>query len=333
MFWFHNLPTIGKIGLAVLFIIILGLVAGVFYLWVRQILELRRFQDLELKDRIELKLEITKTVAQILGGAFFLITIYFTWLNLTATQEKNRAEREKNQSDLALAQEKQITDLYVEAIKQLGQPEMAVRLGGIYALERLSRGSHKDQGAILEVLTAYVREESIRPFGPAQAANPQAAKAGGIWPRTDIQAILSVIGSLGPAYDPKGKRQTLDLRHTDLRGAELQGANLPGTLFWNARLEDAHLQGAHLEGADLRGTRLAGSHLQGAHLEGANLESADLKGADLTEASLRDANLSKADLRQAVGLTQAQVNSAYCDEFTKLTPPLKPSGKKNPPHD
>ncbi len=91
MVWFHNLPTIGKIGLAVLFIIILGLVAGVFYLWVRQILELRRFQDLELKDRIELKLEITKTVAQILGGAFFLITIYFTWLNLTATQEKNRA--------------------------------------------------------------------------------------------------------------------------------------------------------------------------------------------------------------------------------------------------
>ena len=43
-----------------------------------------------------------------------------------------------------------------------------------------------------------------------------------------------------------------------------------------------------------------------------------------------DANLSKADLRQAVGLTQAQVNSAYCDEFTKPAPPLKPSGKKDP---
>ena len=232
MVWFHNLPTNGKIGFAVLFIIILGLVAGVFYLWVRQLLELRRFQDLELKDRIELKLEITKTVAQILGGAFFLITIYFTWLNLTATQEKNRAEREKNQSDFALAQEKQITDLYVEAIKQLGQPEMAVRLGGIYALDRLARGSWKEHWPILEVLTAYIREGSTRPLGQTPATNPQAVKAGGIWPGTDIQAVLTVIGGLGPASDPMGKRQTLDLRHTDLRGAELQGANLPGTLFW-----------------------------------------------------------------------------------------------------
>ena len=34
-----------------------------------------------------------------------------------------------------------------------------------------------------------------------------------------------------------------------------------------------------------------------------------------------------------VGLTQVQVNSAYCDEFTKLAPPLKPSGKKPTPHD
>jgi hypothetical protein len=330
MTWFQNLAAVEKIGFSLLVLIVLSLIGSGFYLWLRRTLEIRHFQDLALKDRISLKLEVTKTVAQILGGAFFLFTIYITWQNLAATLEKNQAEREKNRIDLALAQEKQITDLYVEAIKQLGQPEMAVRLGGIYALDRLARSSVKDKWPILEVLTAYVREESIKPFRPAPAPGSQAAKNGEIWPRTDVQAILTVIGGLGPASDPARKQQSLDLRHSDLRGAELQGADLPGALFWDARLEDAHLKGAHLEGADLRRARLAGSHLQQARLDHANLESADLQGADLTKAYLQNADLSRADLRQALGLTQAQVDSAYCDESTRLSPPLQPSGKKKP---
>jgi hypothetical protein len=331
MIWFQNLTTIGKIGSAVLFLGMVGLIGGALYLWVRQILELRYFQDLALKDRIVLKLELTKTAAQILGGAFFLLTIYITWQNLAATLEKNQAEREKNQTDLALVREKQLTDLYVEAIKQLGQPEMAVRLGGIYALDRLARSSAKDKGPILEVLTAYVREESVKPFRPVPAANSQTAKNDKIWPRTDVQAILTVIAGLGPASDPEGKPQSLDLRHTDLRGAELLGAILPGALLWDSRLEDVHLPGANLAGADLRNARLAGSHLHKANLDQANLQGADLKGANLIQTSLRGANLAGADLRQALGLTQAQVDTACCDESTKLPPALRPSGNKPPP--
>ena len=39
---------------------------------------------------------------------------------------------------------------------------MAIRLGGIYALERIARDSEKDHGPIMEVLTAYVREKAPR---------------------------------------------------------------------------------------------------------------------------------------------------------------------------
>ncbi len=37
---------------------------------------------------------------------------------------------------------------------------LEVRLGGIYALERIARDSPKDHWTIMEVLTAYVRENS-----------------------------------------------------------------------------------------------------------------------------------------------------------------------------
>jgi hypothetical protein len=40
---------------------------------------------------------------------------------------------------------------------QLGSKEIDVRLGGIYALERIARGSKEDHPQIVEVLTAYVR--------------------------------------------------------------------------------------------------------------------------------------------------------------------------------
>jgi hypothetical protein len=42
-----------------------------------------------------------------------------------------------------------------------------VRLGGIYALERIARDSESDHWAVMEVLTAFVREQP-----PAQTMSP-----------------------------------------------------------------------------------------------------------------------------------------------------------------
>ena len=71
------------------------------------------------------------------------------------------------------------------------------------------------------------------------------------------------------------------------------------------------------------GERLAREHGNGANLYGANLRSADLYGADLygadlRSANLRSANLYGANLRSAIGLTQAQVTDAHCDNWTRL---------------
>jgi hypothetical protein len=67
-----------------------------------------------------------------------------------------------------LSREGQITDRFTKAIEQLGslddkgKPKLEIRLGGIYALERIARDSERDHTVIMEVLTTYVREHSPR---------------------------------------------------------------------------------------------------------------------------------------------------------------------------
>jgi hypothetical protein len=56
----------------------------------------------------------------------------------------------------ALNRAGQITERFTRSIDQLGSPELDVRLGGIYALERIARDSRDDHPQVVEVLTAYV---------------------------------------------------------------------------------------------------------------------------------------------------------------------------------
>ncbi|MGZ9111634.1 MAG: hypothetical protein ACXW3X_11245 [Rhodoplanes sp.] len=69
------------------------------------------------------------------------------------------------------AEQGHITDRFTKAVEQLGSDKLAVRLGAIYALERISRDSRRDHWTIMETLTAYVREHA--PLPPRQSiGNP-----------------------------------------------------------------------------------------------------------------------------------------------------------------
>jgi hypothetical protein len=62
----------------------------------------------------------------------------------------------------ALNRAGQLTDRFTRAIEQLGHKKLDVRLGGIYALERIAEDSKRDRPQVVEVLTAYVREHARR---------------------------------------------------------------------------------------------------------------------------------------------------------------------------
>ena len=64
-----------------------------------------------------------------------------------------------------LTEQGQVTDRYTKAIEQLGSDKLDVRVGGIYALERIARDSKTDHPTVMEVLAAFIREHSREPRG------------------------------------------------------------------------------------------------------------------------------------------------------------------------
>ena len=196
--------------------------------------------------------------------------------------------------NFTLSREGQVTDRYTKAIEQLGSEKLDVRIGGIYALERVARDSAEDHPAVMEVLTAFIREHSYEPL-PDLGGRPGARST-----RPDVQAAVTVVGR----RDPKR-----DLRRIDLGGAKLSGASLSRAHLGRAYLGYAILTGAILTGADLGGADLTDANLGRANLTGADLTGAILARADLTEAFLGDANLGDAALTDAI-LTDADLGRA-----------------------
>jgi hypothetical protein len=293
---------------------------------------------LSLKDRLHQINENRKTVAQIVGGVFILWGLYIAWVRSEAAKKMAEVNREQ-----------QLTDLYVKAIEQLGSEKLQIRLGGIYALERIARESAKDHWPIMEVLTAFVRENAtLKEKAPdikdspersllapdvSEKAEPEITPpVPPEKPHTDIQAVLTVLGRTGVPYNQKGEKRPLDLTATrlvfvDLGGADLQGVHLYLSNLQRARLKGAKLQGAKLWVADLQEAVLTEANLQGTDLYCANLQNAfllraNLQGAFFREAKLQGAFLLGADLQGAnllevEGLTTDQVAGAIWDETTQ----------------
>ena len=142
----------------------------------------------------------------------------------------------------------QLTDRFSKAIEHLGHETLDVRLGGIYALERITRDSPEDRPQVFEVLTAYVREHAPR----ASDGQPAAADARTPpHPATDVQAVLTVLGRRPLAHEHDAPL-SLDLAQTDLTGADASKASLGGANLQRARLTHARFDGADLSEAWLR---------------------------------------------------------------------------------
>lgn len=113
------------------------------------------------------------------------------------------------------------------------------------------------------------------------------------------------------------------LRGTYLRYAELSKADLGDADLTDADLTDADLNGAWAYRANFSGTSLGGadltySDLNDAHLSGAYLGQSKMSGAHLDGAVLNGAQLSGADLRDALYVTQQQIDGAFGDSATRL---------------
>jgi hypothetical protein len=322
------------------------------FLWLVPELQVRYFaQDVDSANVPGLINEYRRTWAQILGGFGLFLGLYFAWRRV-----------EISQRTLETQQDQQVTERFTRAIDQLGaatddkesKPKIEIRLGGIYALERIAKDSPKrDYSTIVEVLCAYVRENARR--APVEGDKEQEALSR---PPADIQAVLDVLKRLREDPELQQYLSSLDLRDTDLQGADLYRASLAEAILARADLAGTNLAKANLKGAELQRSRLTGANLIRTNLQGAildeaelqeallritdlreaNLEKSDLRGASFEMTDLRRASLSEADLREAnfqgpllqeaqlrganlrgvAGLTQEQLEQAFGDEATEL---------------
>lgn len=192
------------------------------------------------------------TLATIGTGAAAVGAVYITNQTLDATRQQN-----------AVTEQGQYTERFGCAIEQLGSDKIDIRLGGIYALERLSRDSTRDRSTVFEVLSAFVRDhvksstESNACFTPqssTSSTNPTPLA-------TDIRSALTVLARRADALEPHGFR------------VDLSGICLPTV-------------------TDLSGVRLSNFDFTGSNLDNQIFLNTDFRFTDLTEASLKKANLS-----------------------------------------
>ncbi|WP_334694231.1 pentapeptide repeat-containing protein [Nostoc sp.] len=185
------------------------------------------------------------------------------------------------------------------AIEQLGNNTIETNLAVINDLEQIAQNHPQYHWIIMDILTTFVRENTLYMSQKEVKSNLRAKV------RVDIQAALTVIARRDVNKDPENEQ--LNLSHTDIRGANLNGANLKQT----------NLYQANLAGANLREANLAGAILSAANLEGANLYLANLQGTILSAANLERANLSGANLHRAslylAGLHGAILNDVLLD--------------------
>lgn len=212
---------------------------------------------------------------------------------------------------IRVARDGQITERFTRAIEHLGSDNCDIRIGGLYALERIAKNSPGDRATIQRTIGAFVRSHAPWPVGAPDGPEHPTPDIDKTLPwlqirAFDIQTAVAILGRRPPFKE----RPTLHLSRTDLRSAGLDEAVLPGTQIRHANfararmdgclLENSNLYDTDLRGASLRGARMANVILRSAYLQGANLSRADLRGADLRGANLGGAELAGADLAGAV---------------------------------
>jgi Pentapeptide repeats (8 copies) len=197
------------------------------------------------KAQNDVRTTLLTTLVQVFGGVALVAGAVFTYRQLANSREQLAHTREQ----LQIAQQGQITERFTRAIEQLGQPgpdRLDVRLGGIYALERIARDSPDDLATIGEVVTAFIRGHA--PWPPRLPGQYVATAPIDQVPELqvrapEVQASLTVLGR-GDFAHPEGGGGRLDLHAVDLRRADLSAAHLEAAIFRGAHLERAYLSAA-----------------------------------------------------------------------------------------
>lgn len=294
--------------------IVVVLVVGIVLAWV--------FWDC-LHDGRESLSSTIRNLALVIGGV--IAGLLAVWRSRVAERQAAAAR-----GQVEAAQQGLLNERYQRGAEMLGSDVLSVRLGGIYALQRLANEHPQEYHVpIMQLLCAFVRHPTR---DQSELAEPAANNSESghednrddahTFAREDVYAVTQIIRTRNRRVirleDEAG--YALDLRGADLRRSDFRDSHLPRSDLRLARLSgaqliNADLSGARLQRADLSSplgatsmdtkdptdlknidltdiTRLDGAVLSDIEAFGANFSSAILDGVDLSGESLLLVNLS-----------------------------------------
>ncbi|MBB5081411.1 pentapeptide repeat-containing protein [Nonomuraea endophytica] len=155
------------------------------------------------------------------------------------------------------ASERRVTELYTKAVEQLGHDKAPVRLGGLYALERLGQDTPALRQTIVNVICAYLRMPYEHPPDRQIQQNEPGV------PRTVIGGVAKLSNS--PRHDPLEEFQVRLTAQRILTDHLRHQTSAAPSRWWPRPLDrssrhwaDIHLDliGATLSDLDLRACRI-----------------------------------------------------------------------------
>jgi hypothetical protein len=170
------------------------------------------------------------------GGVFAL------WL---ATRRQRTLEVQLAETTRDL-EERRVTELYTKAVEQLGSDKAPVRLGGLYALERLGQDNPKQRQTIVSVLCAYLRMPFKAPDvglkGTAARDLDDDPEESELLVRLAVQELLKThLSHDATGYWPG---MSIDLQRATLVDFRLSGCTLAAADFSRARfIGQLHIRG------------------------------------------------------------------------------------------
>ncbi|MCY3957411.1 MAG: pentapeptide repeat-containing protein [Chloroflexi bacterium] len=257
-----------------------------------------------------------RNLGLVIGG--IVAAVLAVWRSRVAERQASAAHQQA-----VTAQRSLLNERYQRGAEMLGSDVLSVRLGGIYALDRLAAEQPDNYHIqVMQLFCAFARrphhQHGDKPLDPQDLKSdyrlgkdqsgapnliPIAEYSRAIFPSLDIQAVMEAICSRDEL-----RRNTeltanfkVDLSESDLSRLALVRIppNLAHATMWAINLTGAHLPSANLQSAVLSNAALSGANLLRADLSGANLRNSDLSGTVLSTANLTGAVLIKADLSKA----------------------------------
>jgi len=210
---------------------------------------------------------------------------------------------------LQIAERGQVTERFSKAVEHIGDKEnVSVRIGGLYALEKIALDSEKERATIQKVIASFIRR-------PPYLDKSKTTISSNLNDCPDIHIAIKIFRDLNNSSDSYPDLSNARLEYLDLSRLDLSKLNFTGASFKGSSLKYANLNKSNFVTSDFEK-----SDLSNVSVHSTNFMNTDFTKSILFQSTIKDCCLSFSKFEEAEIESTSIRNSAlsYCD-FSKCS--------------